>query len=55
MPFANQRRRRWPEGEDIALNAILQVVWFPLAPLWALLIILLDVVLIYHLTARWEG
>lgn len=51
MPFANQRRRRWPEGEDIALNAILQVVWFPLA----LLIILLDVVLIYHLTARWEG
>jgi len=51
VPFANQRRRRWPEGEDIALNAILQVVWFPLA----LLIILLDVVLIYHLTARWEG
>ncbi|HVX33223.1 MAG TPA: hypothetical protein VHA80_08790 [Solirubrobacterales bacterium] len=39
----------------IALNAVLQVVWFPLAPLWALLVVLLDVAIIYHLTVRWEG
>ena len=27
---------------------------FPAAPLWALLMITLDVVIIYQLTARWE-
>jgi hypothetical protein len=31
----------------------LQIVWFPAAPLWAFLIIILDVVIIYQLTARW--
>lgn len=38
----------------LALNAVLQVVWFPLAPLWAFLIVLLDVFLIYQLTVGWE-
>lgn len=38
----------------IALNAVSMIVWFPLAPLWALLIIALDVTLIYQLAARWE-
>lgn len=38
----------------VAVNAVSQIVWFPLAPLWALLIILLDVVLIYQLTVRWD-
>jgi hypothetical protein len=37
----------------LALNAVMQVVWFPAAPLWALLIITLDVVLIYQLFAGW--
>ena len=36
----------------VTLNAILQIVWFPAAPLWAFLIIILDVVIIYQLTAR---
>ncbi|MFL5834628.1 MAG: hypothetical protein ACJ76B_11725 [Solirubrobacterales bacterium] len=38
----------------VTINAIAQIVWFPLAPLWAFLIILLDVTLIYQLTARWD-
>jgi hypothetical protein len=37
----------------LALNAVLQVVWFPAAPLWAFLIIILDVVIIYQLTVNW--
>jgi hypothetical protein len=36
----------------VTINAILQIVWFPAAPLWAFLIIILDVVIIYQLTAR---
>ena len=36
----------------VTVNAILQIVWFPAAPLWAFLIIILDVVIIYQLTAR---
>ena len=39
----------------LAINAILQVVWFPAAPLWAFLMIILDVVIIYQLTVNWGG
>ena len=39
----------------VTVNAIAQIVWFPAAPLWAFLIILLDVTIIYQLTARWEA
>jgi hypothetical protein len=38
----------------VAVNAVAQIVWFPSAPLWALLIVILDVTIIYQLTARWE-
>jgi hypothetical protein len=37
----------------VALNAIEQVWIFPAAPLWAFIVILLDVIIIYNLTARW--
>jgi hypothetical protein len=37
----------------VAINAIAQIVWFPAAPLWAFLMIILDVTIIYQLTARW--
>jgi hypothetical protein len=37
----------------LGLNAILQIVWFPAAPLWAFLMIVLDVVIIYQLTVNW--
>jgi hypothetical protein len=37
----------------VGLNAIEQVWVFPAAPLWAFIVILLDVIIIYNLTARW--
>jgi hypothetical protein len=37
----------------LAINAVLQIVWFPAAPLWAFLMIILDVVIIYQLTVNW--
>ncbi len=37
----------------LPLNAVLQIVWFSAAPLWAFLIIVLDVVIIYQLTVNW--
>lgn len=37
----------------LAANAVLQIVWFPAAPLWAILIIALDVVIIYQLINDW--
>ena len=38
----------------VTINAIEQVWVFPAAPLWALLIVILDVVILYNLTARWS-
>lgn len=38
----------------VSINTVSQIVWFPAAPLWAFLIILLNVTIIYQLTARWE-
>jgi hypothetical protein len=39
----------------VSVNAIAQIVWFPAAPLWAFLMILLDVTILYQLTARWDA
>ena len=44
---------RWVGVFLVTLNAIEQVWIFPAAPLWAFLVILLDVIIIYNLTARW--
>jgi hypothetical protein len=52
--FAGISSARWAAVFFITINAIAQIVWFPAAPLWAMLIIFLDVVVIYQLTARWE-
>jgi hypothetical protein len=38
----------------LTINAVLQVVWFPAAPLWAFLMIVLDVVIIYQLMVNWR-
>lgn len=46
---------RWFGVIFVAINAISQIVWFPAAPLWAFLLILLDVTIIYQLTARWSA
>jgi hypothetical protein len=37
----------------LALNAILQIVWFTAAPLWAILIIALDIIVIIQLVMGW--
>ena len=39
----------------VAINALAQIVWFPAAPLWAFLMIVLDVTILYQLTARWNS
>jgi hypothetical protein len=51
--FAGSSSARWAAIFFVTVNAVAQIVWFPAAPLWALLIILLDVTIIYQLTARW--
>jgi hypothetical protein len=38
----------------IAVNMILQLAWFPAAPLWTVLMVVLSVIVIYQLTAHWE-
>lgn len=52
--LAGNEAARWLGILFVAVNAILQIVWFPAAPLWAFLIIILDVTIIYQLTARWN-
>lgn len=45
---------RWLAVLFAALNAILQIGVITAFPLWSIVLIALDVVVIYHLTARWE-
>ena len=45
---------RWIAVFLLSVSAISQIVWFTAAPLWAFLMIILDVTIIYQLTARWE-
>ena len=52
--FSGNTGARWVAVFLVAVNAITQIVWFPAAPLWAFLIIILDVTIIYQLTARWD-
>jgi hypothetical protein len=52
--FAGAEWARWTGVFIVTLNAIAQVWIFPAAPLWAFIVILLDVVIIYNLTARWD-
>jgi hypothetical protein len=53
--FTGSSTARWLAVFFVTVNAITQIVWFPLAPLWAFMIIILDVTIIYQLTARWES
>lgn len=52
--FAAANAARMAAVFFVTINAISQIVWFPAAPLWAFLMIILDVTIIYQLTARWE-
>jgi hypothetical protein len=52
--FAAVSAARWAAVFFVSISAIAQIVWFPAAPLWAFLMIILDITIIYQLTARWE-
>jgi hypothetical protein len=52
--FAGANAARMAAVFFVTINAIAQIVWFPAAPLWAFLMIILNVTIIYQLTARWE-
>jgi hypothetical protein len=52
--LAGSSGARWLAVVFVTVNTITQIVWFPAAPLWAFLMILLDITIIYQLTARWE-
>lgn len=51
--LAEVEAARWAAIFLIAFGAVLQLVWFPAAPLWTLLIVALSVVLVYQLTVNW--
>jgi len=53
--FTGSSTARWVAIFFVTVEAILQIVYFPLAPLWAFLMIILSVTIIYQLTARWES
>jgi len=52
--FAAASAARWAAVFFVSVNAVAQIVGFPAAPLWAFLMIILDVTILYQLTARWE-
>ena len=52
--FGNQGWARWTAVVLVGVNALAQLTWLTWYPLWAILIITLDIVVIYQLTARWN-
>ncbi len=52
--LAGSSLARWAAVFIVALGAILQLPWFPAAPLWSILVIALSVIVIYQLTAHWD-
>jgi hypothetical protein len=53
--FAASSAARWFAIFFVSVNAIAQIVWFPAAPLWGFLMIILSATIIYQLTVRWEA
>lgn len=53
--FTGNTTARWVAVFFVTVSAISQIVYFPLAPLWAFLMIILAVTIIYQLTARWDS
>jgi hypothetical protein len=52
--FAAAETARFAAIFFVAINAVTQIVWFPAAPLWAFLMVILDVTIINQLPARWD-
>jgi hypothetical protein len=51
--FVGSGAARWAAVFLLTVNAVEHVWIFPAAPLWAFIVILLSVVVIYNLCARW--
>jgi hypothetical protein len=45
---------RWFAFVVVLLNGLVQIAWFPAYPLWSLVALSLDVVVLFALAARWE-
>jgi hypothetical protein len=45
---------RWVAIVFVMINAFGQVAWMSTYPIWSILIITLDIIIIYQLTARWD-
>jgi magnesium-transporting ATPase (P-type) len=52
--FGGQGWARWTAVVFAMVNAIAEIGWMTTYPLWSVLIITLNFVVIYQLTARWE-
>jgi hypothetical protein len=52
--FAGREWARWTAIFFVMVNAFAQIGWMATYPLWSVLIITLDIIIIYQLTARWE-
>ena len=52
--FAGQGWARWVGIVFVMINAFGQVAWMATYPIWSILIITLDIIIIYQLTARWD-
>jgi hypothetical protein len=53
--FAGQGWARWTAVVLCILNALLQLTIITAFPIWALIVIALDVTVMYQLTERWKG
>jgi hypothetical protein len=52
--LAGQSWARWLGVLFVSLNVLVQFGTFGLFPLWSIMIIAIDIVILYQLTARWE-
>jgi hypothetical protein len=52
--LAGQGWARWLGVFFVSLDLLVQFGTFTLFPLWSIMIIAIDIVIIYQLTARWE-
>jgi hypothetical protein len=52
--FGGKGWARWVAILFAMLSAFAQIAWMATYPIWSILIITLDIIIIYQLTARWE-
>jgi lysylphosphatidylglycerol synthetase-like protein (DUF2156 family) len=53
--LSGQSWARWAAIFVVVVHAVVQMAWLTAYPLWGLLMLALDIVVLYALTARWPG